>query len=228
MKMATNRNFVFATGEIYHVFNRGVERRPIYTSKREYHRFLNLMSYYRFAAVPMRFSEFSKLPNEAQSAIWQKLLNKAMFEVDIISYCFMPNHFHFLLRQRVDNGVSRFIANTTNGYTKYFNAKHQRVGPLLQGTFKAVRVETEEQLFHLTRYIHLNPVVNYLVEPQDLTHYPWSSFPESIGAREASVTDTSFMRSAFPSTDAYQKFVLDQVGYARQLEKIKHLSIDHT
>ncbi len=224
--MATNRKVIFATGEIYHVFNRGIERRPIFTSQREYQRFLNLISYYRYASVPMRFSEFAKLPSDAQSFVWQKLLDKSLFDVDIISYCFMPNHFHLLLRQRIDKGVSRFVSNTTNGYTKYFNTKHHRVGPLLQGTFKAVWVETEEQLLHLTRYIHLNPTTNYLVQEQNLQDYPWSSFQEYFGLKETGICDTSFLRSTFPSGKVYEEFVLDQVDYARELEKIKHLSID--
>ncbi|MBI4065398.1 transposase [Candidatus Gottesmanbacteria bacterium] len=174
----------------------------------------------------MRFSEFAKLPSDAQSFVWQKLLDKSLFDVDIISYCFMPNHFHLLLRQRIDKGVSRFVSNTTNGYTKYFNTKHHRVGPLLQGTFKAVWVETEEQLLHLTRYIHLNPTTNYLVQEQNLQDYPWSSFQEYFGLKETGICDTSFLRSTFPSGKVYEEFVLDQVDYARELEKIKHLSID--
>ena len=224
--MATNRKVVFAIGEMYHVFNRGIDRRPIYTTKKEYQRFLDLASYYRFTSVPMRYSEFAKLPDEAQSAVWQKLQDKAHFEVDIISYCFMPNHFHFLLKQRTGGGVSRFIANIANGYTKYFNTKHQRVGPLLQGTFKAVWVETEEQLFHLTRYIHLNPATSYLIEPQNLQDYRWSSYPEYVNQKEAGISDTSFVGWMFPARNGYQKFFLDHADYARKLEKIKHLSID--
>lgn len=138
----------------------------------------------------------------------------------------MPNHFHFLLKQKIDHGISNFISNFTNSYTKYFNTKYDRVGPLFQGLFKAVLVESEEQLIHLSRYIHLNPVTSSLVKPEDLQNYYWSSYPEYVDLLEDSLTNKHLILDFFPSIDKYKEFVLDQVDYAKKLEFIKHLILD--
>lgn len=138
----------------------------------------------------------------------------------------MPNHFHLILKQLTDNGVSRFVSNVSNGYAKYFNTKHQRVGPLFQGPFKAVRVETDEQLLHLTRYVHLNPVTAFLIKPKDLENYSWSSLGEYLGEKNKGICTVGMVRNFFKNTDDYRKFVLDQVDYARELEKIKHLTFE--
>ena len=98
--------------------------------------------------------------------------------VDIGAYCLMPNHFHILLQQLQDNGISTFVRKLLNSYTRYFNTKNERIGPLFQGQFKAVRVESDEQLLHLTRYIHLNPLVGYVVK--DLRNFEWSSYLDYI------------------------------------------------
>src|SRR5258706_16455772 len=96
--------------------------------------------------------------------------------VEIIAYCFMLNHFHFLIRQIREGGITEFVSKISNSYTKYFNVKYERVGPLLQGEFQAVHIETDEQLIHVSRYIHLNPTVNFIAKTLD--DYPWSSFHE--------------------------------------------------
>lgn len=139
----------------------------------------------------------------------------------------MPNHFHFLLRQKQKNGVSTFAANFTNSYTRYFNTKHERVGPLFQGLFKAVRVESDEQLMHISRYIHLNPISSFLVEPDRLENYQWSSYPEYVvPSSKNNITNKEIVLGLFSSRKAYKQFVLDQVDYARRLEQIKHLAFD--
>jgi len=84
-------------------------------------------------------------------------LNNFFNEIELIAYCLMPNHFHFLLRQANKDGIDKFIKSLSTRYTMYFNKKHKRVGKLYQGVYKAVLVESESQLLHLSRYIHLNP-----------------------------------------------------------------------
>jgi putative transposase len=224
--MATNRNLIFANDEIYHVYNRGVEKRKVFTSIREYRRAIELLTYYRFVDPPLRYSEFESLEPFTRESMWQTIAKTHSHEVEIIAYCLMPNHFHFILKQVSDRGISKFIANFTNSYTKYFNTKYKRVGSLFQGPFKAVYVESEDQLLHLTRYVHLNPVTSFLLKLADLSTYEWSSFNEYIGKQNRAVCDTSWIHEHFKSSIQYQKFVFDQAGFAQELERIKHLSID--
>ncbi len=159
-------------------------------------------------------------------SVYEKLKKDYEKLVDIICFCLMPNHFHFMLKQKLDNGISTFISNFTNSYTRYFNTKHERIGPLFEGIFKAVRIESEEQLIHTSRYIHLNPVSSFLIEPKDLENYQWSSYLEFLGFSDENLTIKNLVLNFFPLVSDYKKFVLDHADYARQLELIKHLTLE--
>lgn len=136
----------------------------------------------------------------------------------------MPNHFHFLLRQLKDGGITEFVSKATNSYTKYFNTKHRRIGPLFQGEFKAVPIETEEQLLHVSRYIHLNPFVADLVKNLDL--FPYSSYKNFISPESNNFCVTKPILDFFKNPDEYKAFIDDHSAYAKELERVKHLLID--
>lgn len=224
--MTTYRKVVFTNEQIYHAYNRGVEKRPVFTNKREYVRALDTIKLYRFADLPIRLSKFLVIPAKERDELFKEIVEKHKKLVDILAFCLMPNHFHFLLRQKQNGGVSTFVSNVTNSYTKYFNVKHQRVGALFQGIFKAVWVEDEDQLLHLSRYIHLNPVSSFLIKPEALQDYTWSSYSEYLGRSNGTICDTKTVLSFFPSIEKYMEFVMDQVSYAQELEKIKHNTLE--
>lgn len=215
------------TGQIYHAFNRGINKQPIFLDTREYGRALDILFYYSFANLRLRFSKFLLLPQEERSRFWDGLLKEGKKLVDIICFCLMPNHFHFLLEQKIDNGISKFMATFQNSYTRYFNTKRQGIGPLLQGQFKAVRIEDENQLLHVNRYIHLNPYSSFVVKDlNDLIEYRWSSLPEYLESSKTSICNKEIILSNFSSTAKYKEFIFDQADYQRELEKIKHLSLE--
>lgn len=204
------------TGQIYHVFNRGSEKRRIFESKGDYKRFLQAAIYYQIENPKPKFSNFSKqninnLPDN------QKI-------VEIVAYCIMPNHFHFLIKQLQDDGISKFMANLCNSHAKFYNTKYERVGPLWQGQFKAVLIENDEQLMHVSRYIHLNPLVSHLVK--DLEQYKWSSYGEFIYEMTDGCCASDIVLDLFKSREGYGNFVMDQADYAEKLEIIKHQLID--
>ena len=205
------------TEQFYHIYNRGSEKRNIFTQLRDYSRFQKTFYYYQFLGPKPSFSKFSKSdlnffkPNPDRKI------------VDVICYCLMPNHFHFLLRQLKENGISIFIGQLSNSYTKYFNTKYKRVGPLLQGAFKAVLIETEEQLVHLSRYIHLNPVVSGLAK--NLGSYHWSSYTEYMSGQKLYCSPEEIL-SLYPTVKSYREFVEAQIKYGTSLEILKHRIID--
>lgn len=210
------------TSEIYHVYNRGIDRRPTFVSKFEYLRAIETINYYRLEKPPIRLSEFLDLDEEKKDVARNRLV---MLEkiVEIYCYCLIPNHFHFLIRQLRENGVSKFIGNFQNSYTRYFNTRNKRDGSIFLGQFKAVRIETDEQLIHVSRYIHLNPYNSCLVSSfLQLEGYSWSSFPDYLSQRESFV-EKSFVLSFFKGFKEYKKFVYDQADYQRKLDSIKHL-----
>lgn len=205
-----SRIFPFVDGEYYHVFNRGVAKMQIFNNFNDYTRFLKTVAYYSIEGPKPRFSTFAPTTTT---------LNKDKKIVDVICYCLMPNHFHFLLRQTRRGGITEFVSKLSNSYTKYINVKNKRVGHLLQGNFKAVHVGTNEQLIHLSRYIHLNPVVGYVVK--DLNSYRWSSYLEYVNSSGSEICDKKIILDQFQSADEYKQFVLDQI-HGEEIEMIKH------
>ncbi|MBI5358552.1 transposase [Candidatus Amesbacteria bacterium] len=219
------RQTPLVSGGYYHIFNRGVAKMPIFTTISDYTRALQTIEYYRFTNPPLKLSKYKDLSIEQKSRINLELDYKKDCLVDILSFVFMPNHFHFLLKQSTDWGVSKFVGQFSNSYTRYFNTKHNRVGPVFQGVFKAVEVESEEQLIHLSRYIHLNPYVSSLISKAELDKYLWSSLPAYLGIRKSFV-DLGTILSQFSTKFTYRDFVFDHSDYAHELERVKHLAID--
>ena len=211
----------FSTDAFYHIYNRGVEKRNIFLDKADYFRFIHdLFEFNDEAAAPNFFYKLPSLktyevqPHKSRGAYKRKLL------VEIIAFCLMQNHFHFLIRQKVDNGIVRFMQKLGTGYTMYFNKKYQRVGGLFQGRFKAVLIEKQAHFLYLPHYIHLNPLDLEMPSWRDkklsnpksalkfLESYRWSSFLDHIGKRN------------FPpviSSDLFRKLYGDPRGYRQSI-----------
>lgn len=208
--------------EIYHVFNRSVGRQPIFSSTRDYQRAIEVFRFYLYNKPSLRFSFYNRLPKEQKIKFFDDMTKSSIPIVEIICFCLMPNHFHFLLKNLTDDGIKQFISNFQNSYAKYFNIRTDRTGTLFQQNFKAVRIESNEQLIHVSRYIHLNPVTSYIIEAEDLENYPWSSYPDYSGKNTSYIFKDPVL-GQFRSAEDYKKFVLDQVDYQRKLNEVKHL-----
>jgi putative transposase len=225
--MAT-RDIVLATGEFYHVFNRGVAGMKLFNSHKNYIRFIELINYYRFHNTLVCYSSFRRMDSIRKELLVQRIKDQNKIQVSIHTFCLMPNHFHFLLRQESEGGITRFMRCIQDGYAKYFNTSLNRYGPLYQSSFKAVRIENEEQFLHSSRYMHLNPSTSYLIAENKLLEYPWSSFQDFVSGQTQlyPFVDTKSILSYFVDKKAYENFVLDQVAYQRELHKIKHLLLE--
>lgn len=148
------RKIIFSPDEYYHVYNRGVEKRTIFATSSDRERFLRLM-YAANGENPVVLRDYQGLPLAE--------IEKGEDLVGIGAYCLMPNHFHILVREVSDGGISKFMSKLTTGYSMYFNKKNERKGSLFEGTFKAIHVDDDEYLKYLFSYIHLNPVK--LIDP---------------------------------------------------------------
>lgn len=189
----------------------------VFFSDSDYLRFLRAVRYYKLE-VPVKFSQHNIGINQKRPTDGKRQL------VDILAYCLMPNHFHFLLKQKIDSGIQKFIQKLSNSNAHYVNQKYDRVGPLFQGRFKTVLVEDLEQLIHLSRYIHLNPVsASFCKLPTD---YKWSSLNEYLDPQADKLCDFDQVLDHFDSIESYKKFVTDQIEYAKELGRIKHLTIE--
>ena len=221
------RKVPLVNNQIYHVLNRGAALQPTFKTKRDFYRAIETIRYYQNKEVSLRYARFILLSNERRKEILESLSKEKQFLVEIISYCLMPNHFHFILKQIEEDGISKFMGNFSNSYTRYFNVKNKRNGSLFQGKFKAIRVETDEQLIHLSRYIHLNPYSSYVVKTlKELEKYFYSSFPEYLGKSEVAFCNKEIVLDQFENLESYKKFVFNQADYQRELQKIKHLTLE--
>lgn len=199
--------------------------------------------YERFLLGLFEFNDVKATTNlwrqKNTTSVWNPTSNREML-VDIVCFCLMPNHYHLILRQRTDHGISKFMQKLGVGYTNYFNLKYRRSGVLFQGKFKAIHVTTDEYLTHLSRYIHLNPVE--LVEPawkkkhtahwgkveHFLASYPWSSYPAYLNPAHpfTSLIDNHFIRGYFgkPFGTSYKTFMKEWAS--DHMHKVNNLIIE--
>lgn len=220
------RRIPLVTLELYHLLNRGIAKVPIFTDKPCYERFLRTIDYYRFVNIPIKLSHFLVLSQEEQEKLIRQLNQQENKLVELVCYCAMPNHFHIVAKQLVDYGISTYMRKLSDSYTRYFNIKNERIGPLLQGRFKAVLVETEDQLYHLSRYVHINPFVGHVVNRENLKTYPYSSLLEYFCNKSRKIVNKELILSHFGSVDDYVKFIDDEVDYKAKGEEIAHLTLE--
>ncbi len=174
----------------YHIYNRGVEKRTIFVDQQDYRVFLDYLKTYLLPkdedALEEILADKEKSWAEKDKALKLLRLNNFYNKIDLLSFCLMPNHFHFLVKQDEHNTIDMFMNSLSTRYVMYFNRKHKRVGPLFQDVYKAVLVESDEQLLYLTAYIHRNPFSRYQLlqgdvlqnalqkeegQPSSLSHY---------------------------------------------------------
>ena len=217
----------FLNGGIYHAFNRGVEKRNIFMNESDYYRFIFSL-YECNDAVSVRVTQriinrrarnLSRSVARFHLATLDRVVDDSKLKsykrellVDILGFVLMPNHYHLILRQLAEGGISLFMKKMSNSYTGYFNDHYKRkgVGALFQGAFKAVPVAGEGQLMHLVEYIFSNPVE--IIDPDwknrgtenpkealnFLKTYKWSSYLDSVGIDNfPSVTAREFLWKIF-------------------------------
>ena len=219
---------LLATNCIYHIYNRGVEKREIYLNPSYYRRFLSVLKHHLNYNYPYsllkRSLDGAKSAKEKQE-IFRRMEDKRIEPmVEIISLCLMPNHYHLTLKQLRENGVSIFMHRIGTSYTGYFNIRQERSGRLFETSFKAVRVESEEQLIHLSRYQHINPHSLDLT-PKELVNYSWSSLPAYLGKKEPSFVNPEMVLSAFKDSKSYLDFVLAEIKRSETFH-IQDIAID--
>lgn len=207
-------------GLIYHIFSKSIAGYKVFRKRGDYDRFLSMLKFYQFSSPPVKFSVYQAMDD--QELYYEKYLKNNEHLVEIIAYCIMPTHFHLVLKQLLTNGITIFMKNLLDSYSRYFNIKNNRKGPLWQGRFKSVYVDKNEYLLHLTRYIHLNPVSDSLVEePVDWGYSSYREYIQEVGNGICNFSDYITL-----TPDKYREFVLSRKDYQRELTRIKHLIIE--
>ncbi len=213
------------TGSIYHVFTKSIAGFKIFKNSAEFLRIISVIKYYQKENPSVKFSQFIKLTEaEKEHKLKTNYLRENANLIEIIAYCIMPTHLHFILKQSKDRGITIFMNNILNSYTRYFNIRNNRKGPLWEGRFKNVLVKTEEQLLHLTRYLHLNPVTAYLIN--NPMEWEFSSYKEYLLLIDEKNKICKFDDVIKVAADGYSKFAEDGISYQRDLAIIKKLILE--
>ena len=215
------RKSKLATGDIHHVFSKSIMGFIVFNAASDFQRIRDLCGYYSVEKPYAKFSSYLKLKDKDN--FFKKYFKDNKLLVKIIAYCIMPTHIHLILKQENDQGISVFMNNILNGYTRYFNEKIRRKGPLWESRFKNVKVSTDEQLLHLTRYLHLNPNTAKLVESPE--EWPYSSYREYLGKVEPDERICRQQDLIDIGIPEYRRFVNSNKDYQRQLAQIKHLML---
>lgn len=201
----------FINGEIYHIVSRGIDENLIFKDINDYYR--GIFSIYEFnntnpVSIWLRRRErrMEKLKESLQGPTLHNYSDKRDKFVEVLAFCFMPNHVHLLLRQIKEKGITKFMTKFGTGYGSYFNKKYNRKGYVFQNRFKDVRIIDDNQFKIVVPYIFTNPIA--LVYPgfkekgiedpkkakEFLENYKWSSYQDCIGIENfPSVTDKDFL-----------------------------------
>ena len=205
------RKIKFAKGEYYHIFNRGVDKRVIFSEEADFQRFFQSMTVFN-AVQPIG----SIREDAARKANSINLVSGDDKLVNFVCYCLNPNHYHFILEQLDEKGIEKFMHRMGVGYTKYFNQKHNRNGSLLQGTFQAIHIDSNDYLLHLSAYVNLNNRVHQLGSSASK-----SSWDEYIGGRDG-FCEKGIILEQFNNEMEYRKFAegsLDDIKKRKDMER---------
>ena len=235
----------FENGDIVHVILKGVDGNTIFKDIDDYYR--GIFSIYEFNNLkPVSIKYRREIINRLKKSIRGPTSDSFIPDereriVDLLTFCFMPNHIHLLLRQIKDNGITEFMRKVGTGYGGYINRKYHRQGHVFQGSFNAVHIKTDEQLKVVFAYIHTNPISliysdwkNIKIKEEDfdkiikfLENYRWSSHLDYAGIKNfSSVTQREFILELFGGENNCKEFIKDYIINKGELKEYSELFLE--
>ncbi len=226
---ARNSVKIYAEESYYHIYNRGVEKRRIFTDKQDYSVFLSYLKTYlspkNTNLLQLVIMSPKTTPKEKEDAEQQLHLKNYSEQVELLCYALLPNHFHLLIKQHA-NVINHFMNSLGTRYGMFFNRKHKRNGVLFEDVYKAVLVETDEQLIHLSRYIHLNPKRWFEKTRSNVDILLPCSLPEYLSIRQTEWIKTHHILGYFSKTNQYKSYE-NFLGLPGDDEIFAHLALDY-
>jgi putative transposase len=207
--------------DLYHALNRGVDKRTIFLDNQDRARFVHDMFVFN-SPIPNKNIYRSQMCDFVSSTS----INSEDKLVDIHGWCLMANHYHMLLSERVEGGISLFLRKLNVGYAKYFNERYKRTGTLFQGRTKKILIDSDAYFLHILNYIHFNPldihestsdwrsrtIIDSDLALNQLHNYRWSSYQDYIGIKNfPSILTTFLFQSVFNNnySEQVQKYLKD-------------------
>jgi len=187
------RTDVFLKGSVYHIY-RGCNRTKIFLEEENYIFLLRKIKEYIIK-----------------------------FDISVIAYCLMPNHYHLILRQNSVQPLNTCVQHIFNSYTKAINRRYNRDGTLFEGRFKAKEIYDDKTILEVCRYVHRNPLDDGLVN--NLEDWGYSNYHEWIGIRNGKLWDHNFVLKHFPKPSDYKRYVLDYYSFKQIVKDLKKLGL---
>ena len=209
--------------ELFHVLNRGVDKRKIFLDEDDYFRGIHDLFEFNDTEPVNNLTYFlgKKSKNKDVGRPYIKRNSRKLL-VKIHAFCLMPNHYHMILSPVIENGISLFMKKFNGGYAKYFNEKYERTGSLFEGKYKKIIIKDESHFIHLPYYIHLNPLDliapewrerrldNFKKAMNFIDSYRWSSHLDYSGENNfPSVTQRDFILDFFGGSEQYKHKIKD-------------------
>lgn len=217
-----NRDYkIFAEGEYYHIYNRGNGKQNIFLDEQDYLNFLKRLK----LVLGLTPTRAPLVNNKLQGApLFARMSPLPSNSFEIVCYCLMPNHFHFLIRQVGDIPISKLISKVCTSYSMYFNRRHKHIGHLFQDRFKSVPVDIDDYLLWLSVYIHQNPKVAGLVK--NLEEWQWSSYQDYVGLRHGNLCKKDVVLERFKNVEEYKNFMDSGYELVKEKELCEDLFLD--
>ena len=220
------RKTTFVNGEHYHIFNRGVDKREIFSDTKDYERLLLSMNLLndKYDGLMIEWRDFKKSNPKSSLADFLKLgFRRKTKLVEIIAYCLNPNHFHFILKQISDKGIEKFMHKIGISHTKHYNDKYKRNGSLFQGTYKAIMIDSNEYLLYLSAYVNTN---NFIHGYNDNNNWKYSSLLEYLGKRDDGLVSKNVISDQFSKTEDYNAYLKSNAEYIRDKKELQRYLIE--
>jgi putative transposase len=195
----------YAADNYYHVYNRGVNKQDIFLEPEDRFYFLGLLKRY--------------LSSEPETDSHKRQFSKFDSEIELVAFCLMPNHFHMLFYLKQPEGLVHLMRSVMTSYTMYFNKKYHRTGGLYESVFLASRITNDGYLWHVSRYIHLNP----MDIGQSFREYPYSSINYFISAKQASWLHPEKLVQTNNEKEQYLEFVSDYKTMHQDMSLLKNI-----
>ncbi|MEK7559171.1 MAG: transposase [Patescibacteria group bacterium] len=220
---------LYVENSFYHIYNRGIDKKNIFIDEKDYAVFLGLLK--RYLVPPPKEEAVEENKKNKVGPRNPRYRTDLHEKIQLVSYCLMPNHFHLMIKQATKEAITDIMRALSNSYVIYFNKKYKRTGPLFTGKYKAVLIEGESYLLHLTRYIHVNPLdLGYT--RSDLVKYPYSSYSRYLGRKKVDWLFPEEILSFFKTAQkqnpkdllSYQSFVEDYLENSEEV--LRELTID--
>ncbi len=205
------RKFKFTNGEFYHIYNRGVDKRAVFMDQYDFDRFLQCMQ---------EFNSIKPIGSIFENSFRKETLSNRIAKlVDIVCYCLNINHYHMILRQRANNGISEFMRRIGTGFTQHFNFKQKRTGALFQGKFKAKHIDSNEYLLHLSAYANLNNEAHKIMNDKKFRS-SWNEFASVSIKDKYQICDSRIIIKQFANPSEYKEFARSSLN---DIVERKHL-----